>query len=90
MIKLLTGELEPDAGSGEVWKHPNSRVAYVAQHALKHIENHPTAHPDAEALTNYFNLVDGTSNRISTRQDVSFQVSSGILQGVPASSSRLP
>ncbi len=21
MIKLLTGELEPDAGSGEVWKH---------------------------------------------------------------------
>jgi elongation factor 3 len=40
MIKLLTGELEPDAGSGEVWKHPNCRVAYVAQHAFKHIENH--------------------------------------------------
>uniref|UniRef100_A0A3B4WL85 ABC transporter domain-containing protein n=1 Tax=Seriola lalandi dorsalis TaxID=1841481 RepID=A0A3B4WL85_SERLL len=32
MIKLLTGELEPDAGSGEVWRHPNCRVAYVAQH----------------------------------------------------------
>jgi len=40
MIKLLTGELEPDAGSGDVWKHPNCRVAYVAQHAFKHIENH--------------------------------------------------
>ncbi len=40
MIKLLTGELEPDGGSGEVWKHPNCRVAYVAQHAFKHIENH--------------------------------------------------
>ena len=40
MIKLLTGVLEPDAGSGEVWKHPNCRVAYVAQHAFKHIENH--------------------------------------------------
>ncbi len=39
MIKLLTGE-EPDAGSGEVWKHPNCHVAYVAQHAFKHIENH--------------------------------------------------
>ena len=40
MIKLLTGELEPDNGSGEVWKHPNCRVAYVAQHAFNHIENH--------------------------------------------------
>jgi hypothetical protein len=40
MIKLLTVELEPNAGSGEVWKHPNCRVAYVAQHAFKHVENH--------------------------------------------------
>jgi len=41
MIKLLTGELQPDATStGEVWKHPNARVAYVAQHAFHHIENH--------------------------------------------------
>ena len=40
MIKLLTGELEPDAGSGDVWKHPNCRVAYVAQHAFNHIEKH--------------------------------------------------
>jgi len=40
MIKLLTGELEADKGSGEVWKHPNARVAYVAQHAFHHIEHH--------------------------------------------------
>jgi len=40
MIKLLTGELVPDKGSGEVWKHPNARVAYVAQHAFHHIEHH--------------------------------------------------
>jgi elongation factor 3 len=40
MIKLLTGELQPDKGSGDVWKHPNARVAYVAQHAFHHIENH--------------------------------------------------
>merc|ERR1719359_2665074 len=40
MIKLLTGELVPNAGSGEVWKHPNARVAYVAQHAFHHIEHH--------------------------------------------------
>eukprot|EP00308_Calcidiscus_leptoporus_P000304 CAMPEP_0119356314 /NCGR_PEP_ID=MMETSP1334-20130426/4947_1 /TAXON_ID=127549 /ORGANISM="Calcidiscus leptoporus, Strain RCC1130" /LENGTH=1043 /DNA_ID=CAMNT_0007370327 /DNA_START=62 /DNA_END=3193 /DNA_ORIENTATION=+ len=40
MIKLLTGELQPDKGSGDVWKHPNCRVAYVAQHAFHHIEHH--------------------------------------------------
>jgi elongation factor 3 len=38
MIKLLTGELEPN--DGFVWKHPNLRVAYVAQHAFHHIESH--------------------------------------------------
>jgi len=40
MIRLLTGELEPDEGSGIVWKHPNCRVGYIAQHAFHHIEKH--------------------------------------------------
>ena len=38
MIKLLTGELEPQTGT--VWKHPNCRVGYIAQHAFHHIEQH--------------------------------------------------
>jgi len=38
MIKVLTGELEPTKGS--VWKFPNSRIGYIAQHAFHHIENH--------------------------------------------------
>ena len=38
MIKLLVGEIEPQIG--DVWKHPNARVAYVAQHAFHHIESH--------------------------------------------------
>jgi len=40
MIRLLMGELEPNKGSGEVWKHPNCRVGYIAQHAFHHIESH--------------------------------------------------
>jgi len=40
MIKLLTGELLPDKGSGDVYKHPNCRVGYIAQHAFHHIEKH--------------------------------------------------
>jgi len=38
MIKVLTGELVPQVG--DVWKHPNARIAYVAQHAFHHIESH--------------------------------------------------
>ncbi|KAJ3006801.1 translational elongation factor EF-1 alpha [Thoreauomyces humboldtii] len=40
MIKLLTGELVVEEGKGDVWKHPNLRVAYVAQHAFHHVEQH--------------------------------------------------
>jgi elongation factor 3 len=38
LVKLMVGELEPDQGIIE--KHPNLRVAYVAQHAFAHIEDH--------------------------------------------------
>lgn len=38
MIKVLTGQLEPSQGS--VWKYPNSRIGYIAQHAFHHIEKH--------------------------------------------------
>ncbi|KAJ3171897.1 translational elongation factor EF-1 alpha [Geranomyces variabilis] len=38
MIKLLTGELVTE--DGDIWKHPNLRVAYVAQHAFHHVEQH--------------------------------------------------
>jgi elongation factor 3 len=38
MIKLLTSEIAPQ--TGEVYKHPGCRVAYVAQHAFHHIEEH--------------------------------------------------
>ncbi len=38
LVKLMVGELEPDQGTIE--RHPNLRVAYVAQHAFTHIEEH--------------------------------------------------
>eukprot|EP01137_Pigoraptor_chileana_P035058 Opistho-2@28520 len=55
MIKLLTGELKPDDGSGEVWKHPNARVAYVAQHAFHHIESHLDKTPNEYIRWRYEN-----------------------------------
>jgi len=38
LVKLMVGELEADQGFTE--RHPNLRVAYVAQHAFTHIEDH--------------------------------------------------
>eukprot|EP00850_Spirogloea_muscicola_P015713 SM000123S25825 [mRNA] locus=s123:57353:62841:- [translate_table: standard] len=38
LIKLLTGELK--AQEGKIWKHPNLGIAYVAQHAFHHVEQH--------------------------------------------------
>jgi elongation factor 3 len=35
----MTGEHKPDTGS-QVWRHPNLRLAYVAQHAFHHLEEH--------------------------------------------------
>ncbi len=38
LVKVMVGELE--ANKGIVERHPNLRVAYVAQHAFAHIEDH--------------------------------------------------
>jgi elongation factor 3 len=50
LIKMLVQETLPDGAAdvpegevnpnGEVWKHHNLRVAYVAQHSFHHIEKH--------------------------------------------------
>merc|ERR1719465_208333 len=40
MIKVLTGEMEPSKGT--VWKFPNAKIGYIAQHAFVHIEKHET------------------------------------------------
>ena len=40
LIKALVGETKPDKGSPEIYRHQNCRIAYVAQHAFHHIEQH--------------------------------------------------
>jgi len=53
MIKLLVGEIEPQTGL--VWKHPNARIAYVAQHAFHHIESHLNMTPNEYIRWRYAN-----------------------------------
>ncbi len=38
LIKVLTGEVVPQ--TGKVEKHPNLRIAMMAQHAFHHLEQH--------------------------------------------------
>ncbi|KAI8903400.1 elongation factor EF-3 [Gorgonomyces haynaldii] len=59
MIKVLTGEVVPQ--QGEVWKHPNARVAYVAQHAFHHIEQHLDKTPNEYIRWRYQNGEDKES-----------------------------
>jgi len=50
-IKVLTGEHPPTFGT--VWKHPNMRFAYVAQHAFHHLEDHTEKTPVEYILWRY-------------------------------------
>jgi elongation factor 3 len=59
MIKVLTGEVVPQ--TGDTWKHPNARVAYVAQHAFHHIEAHLDKTPNEYIRWRYANGDDKES-----------------------------
>jgi elongation factor 3 len=45
LLKLLVGDLDATSGVGEVWKHHNLRVAYIAQHSMHHLEDHVESTP---------------------------------------------
>ena len=50
-IKVLIGELEPSEGT--IYKHPNSRIAYIAQHAFHHLEKHLNKTPTEYILQRF-------------------------------------
>jgi len=61
LVKLMVGELEPDQGTIE--RHPNLRVAYVAQHAFAHIEEHLEKTPVEYIMWRYRGGVDKEMNK---------------------------
>lgn len=56
LIKLLVGEL--GLQSGELYRHPNVRIAYVAQHAFHHIEHHLDKSPCQYVMWRYSGGID--------------------------------
>jgi len=79
MIKLLVGEIEPQTGS--VWKHPNARIAYVAQHAFHHIEEHLTKTPNEYIRWRYAN--DGEDKESLVKVTMQFSEEEMLLQKTP-------
>ncbi|KAJ1558451.1 translational elongation factor EF-1 alpha [Nowakowskiella sp. JEL0078] len=65
MIKLLTGDLLPT--TGVVWKHPSLRIAYVAQHAFHHLEQHLDKTPNEYIQWRYATGIDRELAAKSTR-----------------------
>jgi elongation factor 3 len=84
MIKLLTSEMEPTAGT--VWKHPNLRIAYVAQHAFHHLEKHLNSTPNEYIQWRYaggedreeLEKVDRTANAEEEKQMAQLIVHDGV------------
>jgi len=75
MIKVLTGEVVPQ--TGDVWRHPNARVAYVAQHAFHHIEAHLNKTPNEYIRWRYANGEDKESlvkvSMVATDEELALQ-----------------
>ena len=59
--------MEPNKG-GEIWKHPNLVIGYVAQHAFHHIDNHLDKTPLEYMLWRYQTGEDLEDMQKATRQ----------------------
>jgi len=66
LIKVLTGELE--ATSGAVYRHPNLRFAYIAQHAFHHIDDHLDKTPAEYIMWRFATGEDREAQRKAVRQ----------------------
>ncbi|TFL00970.1 P-loop containing nucleoside triphosphate hydrolase protein [Pterulicium gracile] len=73
LVKLLIGDLEPNRG-GEIWKHPNLVIGYVAQHAFHHIDHHLDKTPLEYMLWRYQTGEDleemSKANRIISEEEL--------------------
>jgi len=73
LVKLLIGDMEANKG-GEIWKHPNLVIGYVAQHAFHHIDHHLDKTPLEYMLWRYQTGEDleemTKANRIITDEEL--------------------
>ncbi|PKI85021.1 translational elongation factor EF-1 alpha [Malassezia vespertilionis] len=66
LVKLVVGDTEP--AEGDVWKHPNLVIGYVAQHAFHHIDQHLDKTPLEYMLWRYQTGEDLEEHMKASRQ----------------------
>ncbi|WFD30075.1 translational elongation factor EF-1 alpha [Malassezia sp. CBS 17886] len=66
LVKLVVGDTEPN--EGDLWKHPNLVIGYVAQHAFHHIDQHLDKTPLEYMLWRYQTGEDLEEHMKATRQ----------------------
>ena len=64
LVRLIVGDLSPL--TGDVWKHPSLRIAYVAQHSLGHVEQHLDKSPCEYLQWRFAGAVDREALAMST------------------------
>lgn len=65
LVKVIREELKPQAG--RVYKHPNLRIGYVAQHAFTHIDEHLEYTPIQYIRSRYADGNDSEASQLSAR-----------------------
>jgi elongation factor 3 len=89
LIKVLTGETQATNPSS-VWKHPNMRMAYVAQHAFHHIEDHLDMTPNQYIQWRYASGEDLEAvDRGSRHEDTSKMYEVKVVNGVKRTLDRM-
>ncbi|KAK7024023.1 P-loop containing nucleoside triphosphate hydrolase protein [Favolaschia claudopus] len=82
LVKLLIGDMEQNKG-GEIWKHPNLVIGYVAQHAFHHIDNHLDKTPLEYMLWRYQTGEDleemQKANRIISEEEMKKMKDGGVV-----------
>jgi len=66
LVKVLREELKPQ--KGKVWKHPNLRIGYVAQHAFSNIDEHLDDTPIQYIRARYAGGNDSEASLLSARE----------------------
>lgn len=76
---MMTGETEADTGA--FWKHPNMRIAYVAQHAFHHIEEHLEKTP-LQYMQWRYAIGEDREGLMKVNRKVSWTLTRGLALGV--------
>mgnify|MGYP006082337465 CR=1 FL=1 len=64
LLKNIVGELEPT--NGEIWKHHNLRIAYIAQHSMHHLESNLEQNPKEYIQNRFFLGRDKELSKMTT------------------------